>query len=166
MVSKAREDLPEPERPVITVKRSRGMSTFMFLRLCWRAPFTLMRSMAIAKTRHSNGRIFAPQAKRSSGARQSTDYTDCLGKICVICGSEVDASADFEATRRLRRGGLAEERRGLHAGKRAEVGVVQQVESLRVELHAVLLRGRARQRRRHRAVTAAHANHANLRSRV
>src|SRR5882757_9234231 len=40
MVSKAREDLPEPERPVITVKLLRGISTLMFLRLCWRAPRT------------------------------------------------------------------------------------------------------------------------------
>src|SRR5829696_8069577 len=62
MVSKAREDLPEPERPVITVKRSRGMSTLMFFRLCWRAPLTLMRSMAIAKISHSSRQIFKQQA--------------------------------------------------------------------------------------------------------
>src|SRR6187431_2390740 len=61
MVSNASEDLPEPDRPVITVKRSRGISTLMFFRLCWRAPLTLMRSMAIAKTRHSNGQIFTSQ---------------------------------------------------------------------------------------------------------
>src|SRR6266436_6875132 len=40
MVSKAREDLPDPERPVITVRELRGISTLMFLRLCWRAPRT------------------------------------------------------------------------------------------------------------------------------
>src|SRR5215217_6252547 len=62
MVSKAREDLPEPESPVITVKRSRGMSTLMFFRLCWRAPLTLMRSMAIAKISHSSRQIFKQQA--------------------------------------------------------------------------------------------------------
>src|SRR5580704_14267948 len=38
MVSKASEDLPEPERPVKTTSRSRGMSRSMFLRLCSRAP--------------------------------------------------------------------------------------------------------------------------------
>src|SRR6266851_2085044 len=38
MVSKASEDLPEPERPVMTVREFRGISTLMFLRLCWRAP--------------------------------------------------------------------------------------------------------------------------------
>src|ERR1700689_2105104 len=43
MVSKAREDLPEPLSPVITVKVLRGISTSIFLRLCWRAPCTVMR---------------------------------------------------------------------------------------------------------------------------
>src|SRR5205085_9487125 len=40
MVSKASEDLPEPERPVITVSVSRGISTSISLRLCSRAPRT------------------------------------------------------------------------------------------------------------------------------
>ena len=34
------QDLPEPLRPVITVRVSRGMSTSIFLRLCSRAPRT------------------------------------------------------------------------------------------------------------------------------
>src|SRR5260370_27434195 len=42
MVSKARLDLPEPDRPVITTSLSRGISTDIFLRLCTRAPFTAM----------------------------------------------------------------------------------------------------------------------------
>src|ERR1700730_9895159 len=40
MVSKASDDLPEPDSPVITTRLSRGMSTSMFLRLCSRAPRT------------------------------------------------------------------------------------------------------------------------------
>src|SRR5688500_8776576 len=40
MVSKASDDLPAPDRPVITVSVSRGMSTARFLRLCSRAPRT------------------------------------------------------------------------------------------------------------------------------
>src|SRR3970040_2080010 len=44
MVSKAREDLPEPETPVMTTSLSRGMTTSMFLRLCSRAPRTMMAS--------------------------------------------------------------------------------------------------------------------------
>src|ERR1039457_5731192 len=42
MVSKARLDLPEPDRPVITVRLSRGSSTDTFFRLCTRAPCTAM----------------------------------------------------------------------------------------------------------------------------
>src|SRR5438046_9669665 len=38
MVSKASEDLPEPDSPVKTASLSRGISTSMFLRLCSRAP--------------------------------------------------------------------------------------------------------------------------------
>src|SRR5882762_10104505 len=47
MVSKANEDLPEPLRPVITVRVLRGISTSMFLRLCWRAPRTVMLVIGI-----------------------------------------------------------------------------------------------------------------------
>lgn len=42
MVSKARLDLPDPESPVTTINRSRGISTEMFLRLWTRAPWTAM----------------------------------------------------------------------------------------------------------------------------
>src|SRR3990172_7343865 len=44
MVSKARLDLPLPDRPVMTTSRSRGSSTVMFLRLCSRAPRTTIES--------------------------------------------------------------------------------------------------------------------------
>src|SRR3954452_20205664 len=43
MVSNAKELFPEPLSPVITVKVFRGISTSMFLRLCWRAPCTEIR---------------------------------------------------------------------------------------------------------------------------
>src|ERR1700722_10413548 len=42
MVSKASEDLPEPDRPVMTVSESRGITTSTFFRLCSRAPRTWM----------------------------------------------------------------------------------------------------------------------------
>src|SRR5258705_1582280 len=42
MVSKASEDLPEPESPVTTVRVLRGMLTSRLRRLCWRAPRTVM----------------------------------------------------------------------------------------------------------------------------
>src|SRR5690242_19138977 len=38
MVSNASDDLPEPDSPVMTTSRSRGISRLMFLRLCSRAP--------------------------------------------------------------------------------------------------------------------------------
>src|SRR6266545_7789453 len=40
MVSNARLDLPEPESPVTTMRRSRGISSEMFFRLWTRAPCT------------------------------------------------------------------------------------------------------------------------------
>src|SRR5206468_8039396 len=49
MVSNARLDLPEPESPVTTMSRSRGISTEMFLRLCTRAPCTAMVVRAEAR---------------------------------------------------------------------------------------------------------------------
>src|SRR4026207_2339924 len=42
MVSNARLDLPDPDKPVITTSLSRGISREMFLRLCTRAPCTAM----------------------------------------------------------------------------------------------------------------------------
>src|SRR6266545_6198889 len=47
MVSKARLLLPLPDSPVITIRRSRGISTSRFLRLCSRAPRTTIRSEGI-----------------------------------------------------------------------------------------------------------------------
>jgi hypothetical protein len=47
-VSKAREDLPLPERPVTTTITSRGRETFMFFRLCSRAPRTTISCSAIS----------------------------------------------------------------------------------------------------------------------
>lgn len=48
MVSKAREDLPLPERPVTTTITSRGRETFTFFKLCSRAPRTTIRFSAIS----------------------------------------------------------------------------------------------------------------------
>src|SRR5678815_4795715 len=40
MVSKASDDFPDPDRPVMTVRLSRGMSTDTPFKLCSRAPRT------------------------------------------------------------------------------------------------------------------------------
>src|SRR5258708_27965281 len=46
MVSKARLDLADRERPVTTSRRSRGIWSEMFLRLCTRAPWTAIVVLA------------------------------------------------------------------------------------------------------------------------
>src|ERR1700756_5240541 len=62
MVSKAREDLPEPERPVMTVRELRGISTLMFLRLCWRAPRTTSFVRPMIPKRSLQRSFFLPYA--------------------------------------------------------------------------------------------------------
>src|SRR3989338_3280139 len=47
IVSKASVDLPDPERPVITVSLFRGMLTSIFLRLCILAPLTVILSIRV-----------------------------------------------------------------------------------------------------------------------
>src|SRR3989338_4264672 len=47
IVSKAREDFPEPESPVKTTILFRGISTVIFLRLCVRAPLTMILSFVL-----------------------------------------------------------------------------------------------------------------------
>src|SRR5947208_16134156 len=67
MVSKASEDLPEPERPVNTTRRSRGISRSMFLRLCSRAPrMAITRAPSVDTCR----RLWSKRSfMRSVGAR-------------------------------------------------------------------------------------------------
>src|SRR3990167_8176435 len=59
MVSNAREDFPEPLRPVMTTSWSRGISRSMDLRLCSRAPRMTIRSLAIEALFY---RLRAPRA--------------------------------------------------------------------------------------------------------
>src|SRR5688572_8267409 len=61
MVSKASDDFPDPDKPVMTVSLSRGMVTSMFLRLCARAPRTMRASSAITRVRSP------PGARQTSG---------------------------------------------------------------------------------------------------
>ena len=62
MVSNAREDLPEPDTPVITMSLSRGMVRSIFFKLCSRAPFITILSFAnffcpFNYLKHNNRRI-------------------------------------------------------------------------------------------------------------
>src|SRR6185437_7769008 len=67
MVSKASEDLPEPDRPVNTTSLSRGISKSMFFRLCSRAP-----RMVIAR------RLLAGCWRRAFRISSITDSLDNL----------------------------------------------------------------------------------------
>src|SRR5918998_6805614 len=57
MVSNASELLPDPDNPVRTTSLSRGISMSIFLRLCSRAPRTLIRSCRAMKQRSSLGAL-------------------------------------------------------------------------------------------------------------
>src|ERR1700747_3163243 len=61
MVSKASDDLPEPERPVSTTSRSRGISRSMFLRLCSRAPRMAMTRLSRPRRCLSNRSFIVSQ---------------------------------------------------------------------------------------------------------
>src|SRR5487761_1382204 len=70
MVSKASDDLPDPLRPVITTRRSRGISMSIFLRLCSRAPLMIMRSIcAPSAADEASCRATGPRRAGADGAR-------------------------------------------------------------------------------------------------
>src|SRR5438309_638389 len=77
MVSKASELLPEPESPVMTTSRSRGIVTSMFLRLCSRAPRTMIASSGtlFSELRGEFGQksILGYAGKWNNGAKQRTE---------------------------------------------------------------------------------------------
>src|ERR1700716_3875085 len=73
MVSKASDDLPEPERPVITVNEPLGIATVTSLRLCSRAPETTSCSTYV----------------KSSGANRRSP-----GGNCAMCGLTAERGVD------------------------------------------------------------------------
>src|SRR5215208_5001353 len=97
MVSKASEDLPEPDRPVMTTSESRGSSTVTSLRLCSREPATTMDSWRDIRLLLSlRGRTTEkPNACSPAGERRP-----------ALCGSEEPRVLELRAQ-------VAEER--LHA---------------------------------------------------
>src|SRR5579864_3595852 len=99
MVSKANEDLPEPDRPVMTVRVFRGISRLIFFRLCWRAPriTSLVRPMrlnapstgALAHNGYTEARITLHNSRENSaGSRKAraarVSQKTFLGIFCVI----------------------------------------------------------------------------------
>src|SRR5258708_8677651 len=63
MVSKASEDLPEPDRPVNTTSLSRGIDSVTFLRLCSRAPRIVIWSVGM----NLESFLFSCDRKRRAG---------------------------------------------------------------------------------------------------
>src|SRR5487761_821584 len=71
IVSNARLDLPDPDRPVNTIMASRGRSSETSLRLCSRAPRTTSRSattLSALRLRHGQYGGTARQAMLSGGS--------------------------------------------------------------------------------------------------
>src|SRR5215208_5996015 len=75
MVSKASDDLPEPDRPVMTTSESRGSSTVTSLRLCSRAPATTIDSWRDIRR------------PLSLGARRTEEHEHAF-VLPALCGSE------------------------------------------------------------------------------
>src|SRR5712692_3103450 len=113
MVSKAREDLPEPDRPVNTTSRSRGISRSMFLRLCSRAP-------RIAITRLSGARAGRCLSNRSFIGSAGWLCADILG---ALHGGNRAVAEGATAWNIVRTAGLRqpEPSHGQHAGWRTAV---------------------------------------------
>src|SRR5437899_11762431 len=64
IVSKASDDFPEPETPVITTRRLRGTSQSRLRRLCWRAPRILRKSMKDPDCNQSSSNALAGDLDR------------------------------------------------------------------------------------------------------
>src|SRR5688572_10179709 len=95
MVSNASEDFPEPDRPVITTRRSRGRSTSMFLRLWTRAPRTAIQSCAMSKRADflmiPNQELY--HARSTLGLCSQTAATEAVGEIKDEAERQPDAEA-------------------------------------------------------------------------
>src|SRR5579859_1387005 len=81
MVSKASEDLPEPLRPVMTVRLLRGISTSMFLRLCWRAPCTVI-CFSIGKPKQERTDIYCRVIRGGRAMDGNPTMNALLGQRC------------------------------------------------------------------------------------
>lgn len=77
MVSKASDDFPEPDGPVTTVIARRGISRSNPLRLCWRAPRTVICDFILADpVSKGSSRASSQRAVRADGANGSGDSED------------------------------------------------------------------------------------------
>src|SRR5579863_1044332 len=77
MVSKASDDLPDPETPVTTVSWLCGISQSTFFRLWTRAPRTVMLSFDMARTLRLRDRALQMGSERSA---ETYDYSRLAGR--------------------------------------------------------------------------------------
>src|ERR1700716_4111097 len=88
MVSKASEDLPEPDKPVNTTSLSRGISRSTFLRLCSRAPRIVIERIAepvcwrLALRTSSTMMGIPRRAMRAAFGRASPEHRDLTPIDC------------------------------------------------------------------------------------
>src|SRR5258707_12604724 len=101
MVSKASDDFPEPDSPVKTTSRSRGISRSTFLRLCSRAPRIVIARMAdpalywrfaliTSSITGVPGALSAPRWGRASPGKPGT------GRQCGCAQNVGRTRADFQ----------------------------------------------------------------------
>src|SRR6476660_7177202 len=76
MVSNARDDLPEPERPVKTTSESRGREMSTFRRLCSRAPRTMRWSVTLNHARRDVRQSLPLDLSPTITAAQSAGLAD------------------------------------------------------------------------------------------
>src|SRR2546428_6902250 len=85
MVSKARDDLPEPLRPVMTTSLSRGIFSVRFLRLCSRAPPILINSLLTDREFSKQTiREFTPSVRRLKGERSSRSNAGRIFQVTLL----------------------------------------------------------------------------------
>src|SRR6478735_2117260 len=89
MVSNAREDFPEPDRPVNTIMASRGRSRSTLRRLCSRAPLTTRRVMS---GRFRTGRD-GPASRTASGS--TAEWTSTAGSSATALGTTLMLIENF-----------------------------------------------------------------------
>src|SRR5215470_765347 len=110
MVSKASDDLPEPESPVNTTSWSRGISTSISLRLCSRAPRIAITRALSRAARGGAGRRGRLWSKRS--------FMQSVGAIVSEREGPDAACADLGnvvGTRAFRQPGMEQPRHSVYA---------------------------------------------------
>src|SRR6185437_9451806 len=111
MVSKASEDLPEPERPVNTTSLSRGIATSTFLRLCSRAPRMVMARWSGLNGKSVMETLACRGARRGRAALRS--------RLDMLCRERSENDATLPGLR-PGRGLESGDLRGRGGGKRAD----------------------------------------------